>query len=149
MWESCRVTAMPKPRDINQNGLVVGWAGNNPEDDYHPCRAFSWTQSGGLKDLGTPGGQDSRAFAINTSGYVIGWADYTPEGFSAGCLWTPSGSALNLNTLVINPPGERIGDGIAINAGGVIVGQGNGGGAAYMLVPQTANISAVMLLLLD
>jgi probable HAF family extracellular repeat protein len=135
--------------DMNQNGLVVGFAGNNPENDYHPCRAFSWTQSGGLKDLGTPGGPTSRALAVNKSGYISGWADYTPDGHTAGCLWTPSGSAFNLSTLVVNPPGERIGDAIAINAGGVIVGQGNGGGAAYMLVPETADISPLMLLLLE
>lgn len=135
--------------DMNQNGLVVGFAANNPENDYHPCRAFSWTQSGGLKDLGTPGGPTSRALAVNESGDICGWADYTPEGYTAGCLWTPRGEIFNLSTLVINLPGERIGDGIAINAGGVIVGQGNGGGAAYMLVPQTANISPVILLLLE
>ena len=134
---------------MNQNGLVVGWAGNNPENDYHPCRAFSWTQGGGLKDLGTPGGPTSRALALNDNGYISGWADYTPEGITAGCLWTPMGEIFNLSTLVINLPGEKIGDGIAINAGGVIVGRGNGGGAAYMLVPQTANISPVILLLLE
>ena len=135
--------------DMNQNGLVVGFAGNNPENDYHPCRAFSWTQSGGLKDLGTPGGSTSRALAVNQSGNISGWADYTLDGHTAGCLWTPRGEIFNLITLVINLPEEKIGDGIAINAGGVIVGQGNDGGAAYMLVPQTANFSPVMLLLLE
>jgi probable HAF family extracellular repeat protein len=133
---------------INQTGQVVGLVQQDPYS-FPPCRAFSWTEGGGIQDLGTPGGQDSSAMAINNSGYIVGWADYTPEGFTAGCLWTPSGSPINLSTVVINPPGERIGDAIAINAGGVIVGQGNGGGAAYMLVPQPVNFSAGMLLLLE
>jgi probable HAF family extracellular repeat protein len=133
---------------INQNGQVVGIVQQDPYS-FPPCRAFSWTESGGMKDLGTPGGQDSNAMAINNSGYIAGWADYNSEGFTAGCLWTPSGNALNLDTLVINHPGERIGDAIAINAGGVIVGQGNANGAASMLVPQTANFSGGMLLLLE
>jgi len=137
--------------DINQSGQVVGWAGNNPENHYFPCRALSWTQGGGLQDLGTPGGPDARALAINKDGLIAGWADYNLEGFTAGCLWTPGGDKLNLNTLVVNPPAGKIGDGIAINAQGVIVGQMGGGGAAYMLVPTivppTANPAVLDLLL--
>lgn len=134
--------------DMNQNGLVVGFAANNPENDYHPCRAFSWTQSGDLKDLGTLGGADSRAFSINKAGNIVGWSDTVDR--TRGCLWTPTGDKINLNDSVINKPVEvTIGDAMGINASGVIVGQGNNSGPAYMLVPQTGNFSGGMLLLLE
>ena len=138
--------------DINKNGQVVGCAMQlNPPAD-NASHALSWTQSGGLQDLGTVGNIPgiSRALAINNQGYIVGWSDYTtPDGTrTSGCLWTPAGDKFSLDTLVINHPGERIGDGIDINDKGIIVGQGNGGGAAYMLVPQMANLSPGVLLLL-
>jgi probable HAF family extracellular repeat protein len=132
---------------INQNGQVVGQVQQDP-NSITPCRAFSWTQSGGIKDLGTLGGADSRAFISNKSGYTVGWADTVDR--TRGCLWTPTGDKINLDASVINKPADvTVGDAMGINASGVIVGQGNGGGPAYMLVPQTANISAGMLLLLE
>ncbi len=140
--------------DVNQKGQVVGWAMQpNPPTDS-ASHAFSWTQSGGLKDLGTldntPG--YSRAFGINNQGYIVGWSDYTSPGGlrTAGCLWTPTGDKLNLDTLVVNKPaGVTIGDAHGINSQGVIVGQGNDNGAAYMLVPtQMPNPSPGSLLLL-
>jgi probable HAF family extracellular repeat protein len=130
---------------INQNGQVVGFAQQDVNTD-HPCRAFSWTQNGGLKDLGTLGGQESRAFTINNSGYIVGWADTGDR--TRGCLWTPTGDKINLDDSVINKPVDvTIGDAYGINAKGVIVGHGNNSGAAYMLVPPTANIPPLMLLL--
>jgi probable HAF family extracellular repeat protein len=131
---------------INQNGQVVGFA--LQDTSGFPCRAFSWTQSGNIKDLGTLGGADSRAFTINNAGYSVGWADTVDR--TRGCLWTPTGDKINLDASVINKPeGVTVGDAMGINASGVIVGQGNAAGAAYMLVPQPANISAGMLLLLE
>lgn len=132
---------------MNQNGQVVGHVQQDP-DSITPCRAFSWTQSGGIKDLGTLGGADSRAFTINKAGYIVGWSDTVDR--TRGCLWTPTGDKINLDAAVINKPVDVwIGDAMGINTSGVIVGQGNANGAAYMLVPQTVNFSGGMLLLLE
>ena len=136
--------------DINQNGQVVGFARqpNNPNDSA--SHAFSWTPSGGLKDLGTldntPG--YSRAFSINNQGYIVGWS-YSSHG-TVGCLWTPTGDKLNLDTLVVNKPsGVTIGDANGINTKGVIVGAWVPGETAspYMLVPPVANFPSLFLLL--
>lgn len=134
--------------DINQNGQVVGFATPSQDVEY-PTHAFSWTQGGGLKDLGTLGGPNSRAFSINNQGFIVGWADKLPYG-NNGCMWTPSGDKLNLDTLVVNKPaGVTIGGVYRINSKGVIVGQGNDNGADYMLVPiQNTNSSSGSLLLL-
>jgi probable HAF family extracellular repeat protein len=52
-------------------------------------RAFRWTESGGLQDLGTlPGGAFSRGLAINDRGQVTGSAS-TADGFDHAVLWTP------------------------------------------------------------
>lgn len=135
--------------DINQNGQVVGWAMMQNPPGGNASHAFSWTQSGGIKDLGTMGGTYSRAFAINSQGYIVGWSD-TADGFTRGCLWTPDGNKLNLDTLVINKPLDvQVGDAYGINAKGIIVGKGNGSRPAYMLVPQNAGFLPGILQLLQ
>ena len=127
--------------DINKNGEVVGYSCSSTPGSVH---AFSWTQSGGMKDLGTLGGNNSKAYAINSQGYIVGWADKA-DGFTTGCLWTPSGEKFNLDTLVINKPsGFQVGEAYGINANGVIVGRGNNG---YMLVPQTVKFLPSLFLL--
>jgi probable HAF family extracellular repeat protein len=134
--------------DINQSGQVVGFATPAQNVEY-PTHAFSWTPNVGLKDLGTLGGPNSRAFSINNEGFIVGWADKLPYGTN-GCMWTPSGDKLNLDALVVNKPaGANIGDAHAINQKGVIVGQGNDNGVPYMLVPtQIPHSSPGALLLL-
>ncbi len=136
--------------DINLNGQVVGFANNNP-NDIKLCHAFSWTQADKLKDLGVEG-RNSRAFAINNQGYIVGWSDFQGDDLvTRGALWTPGGDLINLDTLVVDKPlGVEIGDASAINQEGVIVGQGNNNGAAYMLVPiapNGSNAGTLMLLL--
>ena len=119
--------------------------------EAQPRHAFSWTEAGGLKDLGAEG-RNSRAFGINNQGYIVGWSDFQGDYlFTRGALWTPGGDLFNLDTLVVDKPmGVEIGDASAINQKGVIVGQGNNNGAAYMLVPKAPNgltAGAFMLLL--
>jgi hypothetical protein len=62
----------------------------------------------------------------------------------------PQWRQVQLDKLVVNKPaGVTIGDAQGINAKGIIVGQGNNNGAAYMLVPtQMPNPSPGPLLLL-
>jgi len=134
--------------DINQNDQVVGWAmkPNSPNDN--DSRAFSWTPNGGLKDLGTLGGPNSRAFGINKSGDIVGWAD-TASG-TVGCLWTPKGDKLNLDTLVVNKPAGQnliVGNCTGINGNGVIVGHLIDDMGPFMLVPTAVSLEWLSLLL--
>ena len=56
---------------VNDSGQVVGYSGTAGSFASH---AFSWTQKGGMVDLGTLGGSDgySSASAVNDSGQVVG-----------------------------------------------------------------------------
>jgi probable HAF family extracellular repeat protein len=135
--------------DINQTGQVVGFAANSENESRH---AFSWTEAGGLKDLGVEG-RNSWASGINNQGYVVGWSDFQGDYlFTRGALWTPGGDLFNLDTLVVDKPlGVEIGDASDINQQGVIVGRGNNYGAAYMLVPNAPDglAAGVLMLLLQ
>lgn len=128
--------------DINKNGQVVGWAMQlNPPTDS-ASRAFSWTQSGGLKALSTfTPTSYSRAFGIDNQGNIIGQSD-------GGCLWTADGTMVRLEPLVVNKPaGAIIENANGRNAKGVIVGHGRDNGVPYMLVPTQANAAVLNLML--
>jgi probable HAF family extracellular repeat protein len=51
---------------INDGGQVVGFVGAG--------HAFSWTAADGMVDIGTLGGSESMAFAVNAGGQIVGWA---------------------------------------------------------------------------
>jgi probable HAF family extracellular repeat protein len=55
---------------INASGQVVGFYGS--ELDSSASRAFIWSVSTGMLDLGTLGGAYAQAYAINDSGFVTG-----------------------------------------------------------------------------
>lgn len=96
------------PLGINSSGQIVGW--------YHGGQAFSWTRTGGFVNLGTLGGGDSIAWAINDAGQVTGQAR-TPDGGYPAFIWTAAGGMVNIGGLDLNWAQP-----MAINSSGTVVG---------------------------
>jgi probable HAF family extracellular repeat protein len=59
-----------RANDINASAQVVGFSG--PSRDSDNSRAFIWTASTGMIDIGTLGGPYAQAYAINDMGFVTG-----------------------------------------------------------------------------
>ncbi|MGA8213015.1 MAG: hypothetical protein WB799_05445, partial [Candidatus Sulfotelmatobacter sp.] len=61
--------ASSKAQAINVFGQIVGWSSTKEENKH----AFSWTESGGMQDLGVlKDRSESQAVGINASGQVVG-----------------------------------------------------------------------------
>jgi probable HAF family extracellular repeat protein len=98
--------------DINDAGEVAG-ASYTAAGELH---AFVW-RNGRMTDLGTLGGDNSRARAINEAGQVVGWAR-PATGNGHPVLWEADGRAIDLGTL----GGDR-GEATALNERGQVVGE--------------------------
>jgi len=118
---------------INNLGEVVGCSDTKTVEGY-PCtglvpgqHAFSWTRSGGIKDLGTlSGGTVSGAIGLNDSGIVVGYSNVKgqPATNFVAIQWSSTGVMTNLGTLAggsssaafqINSAGEAAGDSFLSN----------------------------------
>jgi probable HAF family extracellular repeat protein len=97
---------------VNDNGQVVGTNFMTSGDTH----AFSWTQDGGMIDLGTLGGGRSDAYAVSDSGHVVG-ASFIANGDTRAFSWTQAGGMVDLGTL-----GGFWSAAIAVNASGQVVG---------------------------
>jgi probable HAF family extracellular repeat protein len=92
---------------VNDSGQVVG----------NGSHAFSWTQAGGMVDLGTLGGTASGAIAVNATGQVVGLSTLPGDGSFHAFSWTQEGGMVDLGTL-----GGTNSYAAAVNATGQVVG---------------------------
>jgi len=131
------------PYDVNDLGEVVGESTTalaptghpfvqgeiDPEVQHHP---FLWSETGGMQDLGTLGGDFARARGINNASHVVG-VSYLGGASSAyrAFLWDDGSGMWDLGVL----PGHESSDAWAINESGEIVGMSyaaNGKGLAFL-----------------
>jgi len=75
---------------INAAGEVVG---------YVDGRAFAWTQTRGLVDLGTLGGDSAQAYWVSDNGHVVGQSQTPGNKESHAFYWTPAKGMTDLGTL--------------------------------------------------
>lgn len=74
---------------------VVGSATNNNGSRF----AFRWTQTNGMENLGTLGGNESEATAVSANGQVIiGWAK-NAQGLNRAFRWTSQTGMQDIGTL--------------------------------------------------
>lgn len=110
-------------RDINDLGFVAGSGGTID-------RAMLWDSNGGTStNLGTLGGINSQAHAVNNANAVVGRSTL-PTGATHAFYWTAAGGMVNLSL----PAGAAAGWANDINSSGQIVGWMGLGGvrrAAY------------------
>ena len=82
--------------DVSADGaVVVGWASNAAGQR----RAFRWTASGGMQNLGTLGGTWSEAWGVSADGAVVVGGASNAAGQDRAFRWTASGGMQNLGTL--------------------------------------------------
>jgi len=78
---------------INDTGQVVGWSYLSDQQTSH---TFIWTSATGMVDIGTPGGPESIAEAINSAGNVVGFG-MDVDGKQVAFYWTPNDGFLNFS----------------------------------------------------
>ena len=118
---------------INASGQVVGFSGAKP-DDSSTNRAFIWSASTGMLDIGTLGGASAQAFGINDSGFVTGTAQVADSSrleITHAFIYQPiSIPGRNMKKMIdLGTLGGNDSYGMAINANNHVVGYStlNGG----------------------
>jgi len=113
-----------RANSINAFNQVVGFSG--PALDTPKSRAFFWSKSTGMIDLGTLGGAFAQAFAINDSGFITGNSQVVSSASRSGAVHaflSPSPmSAVAVGMRDLGTLGGSFSFGISINANNHVVG---------------------------
>jgi|SRR5215469_2554059 len=153
---------------INERGQVVGSAQNAIEDPfsllYSPAgitngtqsRAFLW-HKGHMQDLGTLGGPDAQAFALNESGQAAGisYINSTPDPVTGvptadPFLWTEGQGMIDLGSLggvfgtagLVNNRGQVVGvSSIAADPGACVSTGGSGTATCHPFIWEGGKIT--------
>ena len=121
-----------RARGINASGQVVGFSSTKP-DDVSTSRAFIWSPSTGMRDIGTLGGVFAQAFGINDAGFITGasqLASMSQELTHAFIYQPHSIPGPNITQMIdLGTLGGNDSYGMAINASNHVVGYStlNGG----------------------
>jgi len=87
------------PNDVSSLGQVVGWSATAGGATH----GFSWTQAGGIVDVGTFGGSSSIAYGATNTGQAIGRAAL-PNDTNTHAFLFENGVLRNLNDLTPDKP---------------------------------------------
>jgi len=98
---------------VNNPTQVVGFADTGAGG--FPIHAFSWTKKAGMKDLGTLGGNESRALGINDGAQIVGRADLSDFVSADAFFYTAAGGMQDLGTLAQGIAGGILSQANAIN----------------------------------
>jgi probable HAF family extracellular repeat protein len=109
-------------------GQIVGAAQVAGSTAHH---AFLYS-GGQMTDLGTLGGVESQANAINRAGLIAGWSQ-TADGRRHAILWQ-AGHKIDLNSRIAIAPDVWLVEATAVNDIGQIVANANNGHAYLMAV---------------
>jgi probable HAF family extracellular repeat protein len=124
-------------RDISDASEIVGFASIGTGGPNH---AFLKDAEGPLQDLGTLGGDNSSAFAVNNAGQVVGESEIASGSAETHAFLYEDGKILDLNDLIPMDTGWELVGASDINKLGQIVGWGlvNGATHAFLLEPTVA-----------
>ncbi|HUO11109.1 MAG TPA: hypothetical protein VM008_22605 [Phycisphaerae bacterium] len=97
-------------------------------------------------DLGTLGGDDSEAYALNNLGQVVGYSEIIPGKYDQHAFLYFDGTMVDLNTLIDPASGWVLEEATGINNVGQITGNGtlNGQPQAFLLTPTSSGSSAII-----
>jgi probable HAF family extracellular repeat protein len=105
--------------DVNASGDAVGWSGPST----FVASAVFYPASGGVVDLGSLGGTQNSAYAMNDNGDAVGYSSTGGDQERHAVLWR-SGQIYDLNDLIPAGTGWELVAAVGINTGGAIVGYG-------------------------